>query len=87
MLHLRNHSFRMHGFRLQREVRKKELENALSELNLVLRYDSRLCSCFINGLTSEEWTPSKVARECATMHWLHNFTDYEERCRVAATEE
>lgn len=77
----------MHGFRLQREVRKKELEDALSKLNLVLRYDSRLCSCFINGLTSAEWTSSKVAVECAMMHWLYNFTDYEERCRVAATEE
>lgn len=77
----------MHDFRLQRADRKKELEEELNKFNLLLRYDSRLCSCFINGQTSPEWTADKVAGECATMHWLHNFTDYEERCRAAATEE
>ncbi|CAM9098736.1 unnamed protein product, partial [Sphacelaria rigidula] len=70
-----------------RNGRKNQLEEELSKLSLVLRYDSRLCSCFINAQTSPEWTAATVARECATMHWLHNFTDYEERCRMAATEE
>lgn len=77
----------MQDFRLQRDARKKELEEELSKINLSLRYDSRLCSCFINGITSPEWTASKVAKECAMMHWLHNFTDYEERCSAAASEE
>ena len=77
----------MQDFRLQRDARKKELEEELSKLNLSLRYDSRLCSCYINGITLPEWTASKVAKECAMMHWLHNFTDYEERCSVAASEE
>ena len=77
----------MQDFRLQRDARKNELEEELSKISLVLRYDSRLCSCFINAQTSPEWTAAKVAKECATMHWLHNFTDYEERCALAATEE
>lgn len=70
-----------------REARKKTLEDELSKLNLSLRYDSRLCSCYISGQTSADWTAERVARECALMHWLYNFTDYEERCRVAAIEE
>ncbi|CAM9106358.1 unnamed protein product [Ectocarpus sp. 12 AP-2014] len=77
----------MPNFRLQRENRRKELEKELSKLNLMLRYDSRLCSCYINGTTAPEWTAPAVAKECATMHWLHNFTDYQARCAVAATVE
>lgn len=77
----------MQDFRPQRDARKKELEDELSKLQLTLRYDSRLCSCYINNQTSPEWTASKVAKECASMHWLHNFTDYQERCHVASTEE
>ena len=74
-------------FRLQREARKKELEAELAKLDLVLRHDSKLCFCYVNGQTTPEWTAPKVARECAIMHWLHTFTNYTERCRVAATEE
>lgn len=74
-------------FRIERNARKKELEEELSKLNLIPRYDSRLCSCYTNGTTSPEWTAQKVAKECATMHWLHNFTDYEARCGVAAAAE
>lgn len=74
-------------FRLQREARKKQLEAELAKLDLVLRHDSKLCSCYVNGQTTPEWTAPKVARECATMHWLHNFTNYTERCRAAAAEE
>lgn len=77
----------MQDFRLQRDARKKELEEELSKLQLSLRFDSRLCSCYINNQTSPEWTASKVAKECASMHWLHNFTDYQARCQVASTEE
>lgn len=77
----------MHDFRLQRENRKKNLEEELSKLQLSLRYDSRLCSCYVNNQTSPEWTAPKVTKECATMHWLHNYTDYEEKCQLAATEE
>lgn len=76
----------MQDFRQQRDARKKDLEEQLSKLDLMLRYDSRLCSCYINGTTSPEWTAAKVAKECATMHWLHNFTDYEKRCAMAASE-
>lgn len=77
----------MQAYHQHRNEKKNELEEELSKLSLMLRYDSRLCSCFINGQTSPEWTAAKVAKECATMHWLHNFTDYEERCTLAATEE
>lgn len=72
---------------LTRDGRKQALEDELKKLDLALRYDSRLCSCYISGQTSADWTAAKVARECAVMHWLYNFTDYEERCRVAAIEE
>ncbi len=67
--------------------RRVELEKELEKLRLSLRHDSRLSYCYINCQTSPEWTASKVANECAMMHWLHNFTDYEERCRVAAIQE
>ena len=77
----------MSDFRRSRDERKNALEDELSKLNLSLRYDSRLCSCYISGQTSADWTAALVANECALMHWLYNFTDYEERCRVAATEE
>lgn len=77
----------MSDFRRTRDERKKTLEDELSKLNLSLRYDSRLCSCYISGQTSEDWTAAKVANECALMHWLYNFTDYEERCQAAAMEE
>lgn len=76
----------MQDFRQQKYARKNELEEELSKINLSLRYDSRLCSCYINGTTGPEWTAPKVAKECAMMHWLHNFTDYEERCATAAAE-
>jgi len=77
----------MDDFRLRRESRRKELERELAKLKLSLRHDSRLCSAYINEHTSRDWTPTKVAKECAVMHWLHNFTDYELRCQLAATEE
>ena len=77
----------MQDFRLQKDARKNELEQELSKISLALRYDSRLCSCYINGITTPDWTAPKVAKECATMHWLHNFTDYEGRCAAAASEE
>lgn len=67
--------------------RRIELEKELKKLNLSLRHDSRLCYCYIHSETSPEWTACKVANECAMMHWLHNFTEYEERCRVAAIQE
>lgn len=77
----------MDDSRPQRESRRKELERELAKLKLSLRHDSRLCSAYINENTSPDWTPAKVARECALMHWLHNFTDYELRCQLAATVE
>ena len=77
----------MQDLRFMREERKRELEHELGRLKLFIRYDSRLCCCYINGVTSPEWTAQKVARECAIMHWLYNYTDYEERCREAATAE
>lgn len=77
----------MSDFRRTRDERKDELEHELGKLDLSLRYDSRLCSCYISGQTSADWTAALVANECALMHWLYNYTDYEERCRVAALEE
>ena len=76
----------MTDLRPQREARRKDLEKELAKLKLSLRHDSRLCAAYINNHTSPDWTPAKVARECAVMHWLHNFTDYEMRCQMAATE-
>ena len=77
----------MSDFRRTRDERKNALQDELNKLNLSLRYDSRLCSCYISGQTSADWTAALVANECALMHWLYNFTDYQERCRVAMIEE
>ncbi|CAM9205128.1 unnamed protein product [Pylaiella littoralis] len=66
--------------------RKKLLEDELSKLGLKIRHDSRLCYSYINHQTSAEWTAGKVARECAVMHWLYNYTTYEDQCRLAAAE-
>lgn len=63
------------------------MERELAILNLSLRYDSRLCSSYISNHISPEWTAAKVAKECAVMHWLHNYTNYKEICHNAATQE
>lgn len=70
-----------------RKTRQKLLEDELSKLGLSVRHDSRLCHCYINHKTSPEWTATKVAHECAVMHWLYNHTDYENQCRLAAASE
>lgn len=66
------------------ESRKIELENALTKVGLNIRYDSKLCYCFINGQTGPEWTVESVVHECCVMHWLHNHTKYQERCDFAS---
>lgn len=66
-----------------KEVRKQSIENELNKINLKLRYDSKLCYCYVNGETGPEWTPERVANECAIMHWLYNFTDYPGICQYA----
>lgn len=66
------------------ESRKIDLEHALKKLGLSLRYDSKLCYCFINGQTGPEWTVESVVHECCVMHWLYNHTNYQERCDFAS---
>jgi len=69
------------------ESRKQELELELGQIDLTLRYDSKLCYCFVNGETGPEWTAKKVAYECGLMHWFHTCTDYEGRCQFASINE
>lgn len=69
------------------ETRKIDLERGLENVGLKLRYDSKLCYCFINNQTGPEWTVESVVHECAVMHWLHNYTNYQERCNFASTQE
>ncbi|CAM9888153.1 unnamed protein product, partial [Phaeothamnion confervicola] len=38
---------------------------------------SRLSHAFVKGsLDPARWTARTVAKECAIMYWLYNFTDY-----------
>jgi len=69
------------------ESRKTELEESLKKVGLSLRYDSKLCYCFINGQTGPEWTVESVVHECCVMHWLYNHTRYQERCDFASHRE
>lgn len=64
----------------QVESRKSELENGLEKVGLTLRFDSKLCYCFINNQTGPEWTVESVVQECCVMHWLYNHTNYQKRC-------
>ena len=63
--------------------RKELLVQELSKIHLELRHDSRLCSSFIYNQLGEEWDVQRVVQECATMHWLFSFTDYQYRCGEA----
>jgi len=65
------------------DSRKELLVEELSKVHLNLRHDSRLCSSFIYNQLGEEWNVQRVVQECATMHWLFSFTDYQHRCREA----
>lgn len=68
-------------------TRKNDLERALAEKGLTLRMDSKLCYCYVNGQTGPEWDVHRVVHECSVMHWLYNFTNYQEKCEYAATYE
>ena len=69
------------------ETRKSELEKGLEKVGLKLRYDSKLCYCFINNQTGPEWTVESVVHECSVMHWLYNYTNYQNRCNFASEQE
>ena len=66
---------------------KNQLEDALSKVGLSLRMDSKLCYCYVNGQTGPEWNIHRVVHECCVMHWLYNFTNYQERCSFASAHE
>ena len=68
-------------------TRKNILEKALTDMGLTLRMDSKLCYCYVNGQTGPEWDVHRVVHECSVMHWLYNFTNYQERCEFAAINE
>lgn len=61
--------------------RKLELAESLQSIGLELRHDSCLCYSYVTGKVADEWTLEKVVRECAMMHWLYNYTDYQARCQ------
>lgn len=67
----------------EQNIRRSELIESLSLQGLQLRYDSRLCYCYIRGELGEDWDLERVVRECGTMHWLFNYTNYPIRCRQA----
>ena len=67
--------------------RKNQLEEGLDKAGLKLRMDSKLCYCYVNGQTGPEWDIHRVVHECSVMHWLYNFTNYQERCSFASENE
>lgn len=67
--------------------RKAQLEEGLANAGLTLRMDSKLCYCYVNGQTGPEWDVNRVVHECSVMHWLYNFTSYQERCNFASSNE
>lgn len=67
--------------------RKNQLEEALAKSGLTLRMDSKLCYCYVNGQTGPEWDIHRVVHECSVMHWLYNFTNYQDRCSFASSNE
>ena len=68
-------------------IRKSNVDNELEKLKLSYRYDSKLCSCYVQGTTGPEWTAERVAKECAIMYWLYNHTPYEAICNNADIQE
>lgn len=58
------------------QKRKQLLVDALAELKLELRNDSVLCADFIAGKSN--MSCSQISEEMAGMHWLYNYTTYED---------
>mmetsp|Transcript_1316 Transcript_1316/g.3025 ORF Transcript_1316/g.3025 Transcript_1316/m.3025 type:complete len:384 (-) Transcript_1316:112-1263(-) len=75
------------------DKREKDLEDALAELGLVRRSDSRLCDDFMSGATKK--TAAEVAAICARMRFLHDYSkefrekveDMEDKVERAVEEE
>lgn len=65
------------------QLRKEHLVTKLESKLLPLRHDSRLCFCFIYDQLGDDWCVDRVVEECATMHWLHNYTTYPFQLREA----
>jgi hypothetical protein len=54
-----------------------KLEVALRMEGVPYRNDSRLSHAYVKGsLDLSRWTAEAVARECALMFWLYNYTNY-----------
>lgn len=57
-----------------------KLDGALRLEGVPYRNDSRLSHAYVKGsLDLSRWTAEAVARECALMFWLYNYTDYPAR--------
>jgi len=67
------------------EGRTRILCDKLREIGLDLRPDSRLCYSYIYGSLGEDWDLDRVVRECAMMHWLYTYTNYQYRIQQAYT--
>lgn len=63
--------------------RRDLLVGELSMKKLPLRHDSRLCSGFIYNQLGDDWNVHRVVNECAMMHWLFSYTNYQYKCREA----
>ena len=60
--------------------RRASLEKALAEQGLVIRKDSALCSCYIDGTLDSSYTPEAIAHLCGLHKYLYEYTDYSARC-------
>jgi hypothetical protein len=59
---------------------RQTLLQALHELGLELRNDSALCSSFLSGTLSSEYTAHEVAKTCALHRFLYEYTPYPLYC-------
>lgn len=58
------------------EQRKDELVDAMHEVGLHLRSDSRLAAGYVEGTLAPDWTLEKVVEQLMYCHYLYHFTDY-----------
>ncbi len=64
------------------------LKNALKNVGLKLRPDSKLCQQFINNtLDKKVWNLEKVVKMCQEMNWLYTQTNYSELLDEALQDE
>lgn len=59
-----------------REKRRRDLIQALREVGMVMRSDSKLCQGYIYGTLDSAWSLEDVVSMCQEMRWLYEHTPY-----------